>query len=116
VSACYAGGFIEPLRDDNSVVIAAAAADRTSFGCDSGRELTYFGEAYLRDALAKTRSFAAAFDLAKESIARKEAEEKLEPSAPQIWVGPAIARRLQAFEQGEAPAPSIRKCGTSPSC
>jgi hypothetical protein len=57
VSACYSGGFIEPLRDANSIVIAASAPDRTSFGCEAGRDFTYFGEAYFRDALAKTRSF-----------------------------------------------------------
>ncbi len=38
VSACYAGKFIEPLRDDNTIIIAAAAADRTSFGCSDDRE------------------------------------------------------------------------------
>jgi len=98
VAACYAGGFIEPLRDANTIVIAAAAHDRTSFGCGAGRDFTYFGEAYFRDALAKTRSFAAAFDLAKASVTQKESEEKLTPSLPQIWVGPAIAERLKAFK------------------
>jgi Peptidase C13 family len=97
VSACYAGGFIEPLRDANSVVIAAAAPDRTSFGCESGRDFTYFSEAYFRDALAQTRSFTAAFELAKEIVAKKEAAEKLTPSLPQMWVGPAIAERLKNF-------------------
>jgi hypothetical protein len=95
VSACYAGGFIEPLRDANSIVITAAAADRTSFGCETGRDFTYFGEAYFRDALARTRSFTEAFELARSAVAKKEAEEKLTPSAPQIWVGPAIAERLK---------------------
>jgi hypothetical protein len=94
VSACYAGGFIEPLRDANTVVIAAAAADRTSFGCEAGREFTYFGEAYFRDALAKTRSFIAAFQTAKDIVGERERAEKLEPSLPQIWVGAAIAERL----------------------
>ena len=65
VSACYSGGFIEPLRDDNSIVITAAAADRTSFGCEAGRDFTYFGQAFFRDALAKTRSFTEAFDIAR---------------------------------------------------
>jgi hypothetical protein len=95
VSACYAGGFIEPLRDDNSVVITAASADRTSFGCEPGRDFTYFGEAYFRDALARTRSFTRAFDLAKASVAKQEAAEKLVASLPQMWVGPAIAERLK---------------------
>ena len=95
VSACYSGGFIEPLRDDNSIVITAAAPDRTSFGCEAGRDFTYFGEAYFRDALAKTRSFTEAFALAKDIVSRKEAAENLTPSLPQMWVGPAIAERLK---------------------
>ena len=95
ISACYAGGYIEPLRDDNSVVITAAAAERTSFGCETGRDFTYFGEAYFRDALARTRSFTQAFELAKASIAKREAAEGLTASLPQMWVGRAIAERLQ---------------------
>jgi hypothetical protein len=95
VSACYAGGFIEPLRDDNSIVITAAAADRTSFGCEAGRDFTYFGEAYFRDALALTRSFTGAFDAARDIVAKKEAAGKLEPSLPQMWAGPALAARLK---------------------
>jgi hypothetical protein len=97
VSACYAGGFIEPLRDANTIVIAAAAPDRTSFGCEADRDFTYFGEAYFRDALAQTRSFTAAFELAKDLVAKKEAAENLTPSLPQMWVGPAVAERLKNF-------------------
>ena len=51
ISACYAGSFIDALRDDHTIVLAAAAADRTSFGCSDDRDLTYFGEAFYRDAL-----------------------------------------------------------------
>jgi hypothetical protein len=97
VSACYAGGFIEPLRDDNTVVIAAAAADRTSFGCEAGRDFTYFGEAFFRDALARTRSFTEAFEMAKEIVSKKESAENLAPSMPQMWAGAAIAARLKNF-------------------
>jgi hypothetical protein len=95
VSACYSGGYIEPLRDDNSIVITAAAAERTSFGCETGRDFTYFGEAYFRDALARTRSFTQAFELARAAVAKREAQEKLTPSLPQMWVGRALAARLQ---------------------
>jgi hypothetical protein len=95
VSACYSGGYVEPLRDDNTVVIAAAAPDRTSFGCEAGREFTYFGQAYFRDALAQTRSFTQAFEIARELVAKQEAAEELQPSQPQIWVGPGIAERLK---------------------
>jgi peptidase C13-like protein len=95
ISACYAGGYIEPLRDDNSIVVTAAAAERTSFGCETGRDFTYFGEAYFRDALARTPSFTQAFELAKASVAKREAAEGLSASLPQMWVGRAIGERLQ---------------------
>jgi hypothetical protein len=95
VSACYSGGFIEPLRDDNSIVITASSADRSSFGCEPGRDFTYFGEAYFRDALARTRSFLQAFELAKAAVSKQETAEKLTPSLPQIWIGPALAERLK---------------------
>ena len=96
VSACYSGGFIEPLKDANSIVITASAPDRTSFGCEPGRDFTYFGQAYFRDALAHTRSFTQAFDAAKAGVARMEAAEGLDPpSEPQMWVGPAMAERLE---------------------
>jgi peptidase C13-like protein len=101
VSACYAGGYIEPLRDENSIVITASAAERASFGCEVGRDFTYFGEAYFRDALARTRSFTQAFELAKSAVAKREADEGLTPSLPQMWVGRAIAERLK--EPGERP-------------
>jgi hypothetical protein len=99
VSACYAGGYIEPLRDANTVVITAAAPDRSSFGCEHGRDFTYFGEAYFKEALASTRSFTAAFALAKDAVSRKEASEKLEPSQPQMWVGEAIAGQLKKLSE-----------------
>ena len=98
VSACYSGGYIEPLRDANTVVITAAAPDRTSFGCEAGRDFTYFGQAFFRDALAKTRSFTHAFDLAKDIVTQQETSEKLTPSMPQIWVGPAVAERLRVLD------------------
>jgi hypothetical protein len=97
VSACYSGGYIEPLRDANTVVITAAAPDRSSFGCEAGRDFTYFGQAFFRDALARTRSFTAAFELAKEIVTRQETAEKLTPSMPQMWVGAEIAARLKQF-------------------
>jgi peptidase C13-like protein len=94
VSACYSGGFVEPLRDDNSIVITAAAPDRSSFGCEAGRDFTYFGQAFFRDALARTRSFVEAFELARALVSKQEAEEKLTPSAPQMAAGAAIAQQL----------------------
>jgi hypothetical protein len=57
VSACYSGGFLDVLKDDDSLIITASLRDRTSFGCGADRDFTYFGEAYFRDSLKHTISF-----------------------------------------------------------
>lgn len=101
ISACYAGGFIEPLRDPHTMVIAAAAPDRQSFGCENGRDFTYFGEAFFKDGLAQTDTFAAAFERAKERVAQREIAEQKTPSQPQIWIGERIAERLRAIEESK---------------
>jgi hypothetical protein len=95
VSACYSGGFVEPLRDDNTIVITAAAPDRTSFGCEAGRDFTYFGQAFFRDALARTASFTEAFEIARQLVSQQEEAERLPASLPQIAVGRAIAELLK---------------------
>ncbi|HJV65419.1 MAG TPA: C13 family peptidase [Geomonas sp.] len=99
VSACYAGGFIEPLKDDNTVVITAADADHESFGCGNGENFTWFGEAYVNDALRHTFSFTKAFKEARKSIRTWENEQGETASNPQMWVGKAIAPKLTALEK-----------------
>jgi hypothetical protein len=57
VSACYSGGFVNSLKDENTLVISASAVDKNSFGCSNEAEWTYFGKAYFDEALRKTHSF-----------------------------------------------------------
>lgn len=95
ISACYAGSFIDALRDPNTVIITAAAADRTSFGCSDDRDLTYFGEAFYRDALPGAASLRQAFEMAVDEIAERERKEDIEASKPQAYFGEAIERRLE---------------------
>lgn len=97
VSACYAGVFIGPLADDHTLVITAAAADKTSFGCADENDFTYFGRAYFVDALGGTESFIDAFDVAKQRVTERERAEKQEPSEPQIAIGSQIRAKLDAF-------------------
>jgi len=99
VSACYSGGFVEPLRDPYTLVATAAASDRTSFGCDTAATFTYFGQAVLEEQLAAGRSFVDAFTAARKAIAAREAREGLEPSLPQLEVGAAIADKLAQWQQ-----------------
>jgi hypothetical protein len=100
ISACYAGGFIEPLRNARTLVITAAAADRTSFGCASDSDLTYFGEAFYRDALPSADSLRHAFDTAKTAIAAREQAEGETPSNPQAWFGTEIEAHLAKLTHG----------------
>ena len=90
VSACHSGSFIPALADARTLVIAAARADRSSFGCNDKREWTYFGEAYFNQALRKETSFKKAFKQASELIKKWESSEKLLPSLPQMKGGEAL--------------------------
>jgi hypothetical protein len=105
ISACYAGGFIDSLRDDHTIVITAAAADRTSFGCSSDSDLTYFGEAFYRDALPEAASLRDAFEKAKTAIAARERTEGETPSNPQAYFGFDVEAHLAAAGERDARGP-----------
>ncbi|HET9034100.1 MAG TPA: C13 family peptidase [Dokdonella sp.] len=109
VNACFSGGFIDALRDDSSMVITAARSDRSSFGCGSESEITYFGNAFLADALNETTSITEAFAKAKATVAEWEARDDVEePSEPQIASSPGIEAKLDAWREGlpaHAPVP-----------
>lgn len=99
ISACYSGSFIDELRDDHTLVITAARSDRSSFGCSSERDWTYFGEAYFDQALRREWSFIAAFEEAAKTIAAREKAEHLKASLPQIDIGRDIAVKLAELER-----------------
>jgi hypothetical protein len=98
VSACFSGAFVEPLEDDNTIILTAAAADRTSFGCSDDNDLTYFGEAFYRDALPQAPSLRAAFEAARTAIQERETRERETPSEPQAYFGKAIEQKLADIE------------------
>lgn len=104
VSSCYAGGFIDPLKDDHTLIVTAADATHESFGCTYGEGFTWFGRAYFDEALRRTRSFTAAFAEARETIRQWEKRDGETPSNPQIWVGKAIAGKLARLEKRLAAA------------
>jgi hypothetical protein len=90
VSACHSGSFIPALASPTRLVIAAARADRTSFGCDDRREWTFFGDAYFNKALREETSFKRAFERAKRLVTQWESSERLTPSLPQMMGGEAL--------------------------
>lgn len=107
VSACFSGGFLEPLADPNTIVITAAREDRSSFGCGMASDITWFGKAFLVDALNRERDPVKAFALATADIAARERADELTPSEPQIHVGSEIGQRLPGWIEALPPAAPV---------
>jgi len=105
ISACFAGGFIEPLKDANTLVITAADALHSSFGCNEGSDYTWFSRALYDEALRETFSFAKAFEMAKKTVSDRERAEGYAPSNPQIFVGEAMRKKLALLEERLAARP-----------
>jgi hypothetical protein len=107
VSACFSGHFIAPfLSDPGALVLTAAGADRTSFGCEPNREWTYFGDALFNHALRGGAGLVESYNDALKLIStweddlrakwqalpaaqKKQSPEPL-PSNPQSNVGDAV--------------------------
>lgn len=97
VSACYSGGFIPALRDPYTLIITAARSDRTSFGCGNDSQITWFGKAFLTEALNQTNDFHDAYLRARTTIAGWEKRDGETPSEPQYWAGAEIQKKLDAW-------------------
>ena len=108
VSACYSGGFVPVLKAANRMIITAARHDRPSFGCGNTDSATWFGRAFLVEALNVGNDFAKAFDMASNSVRQRELEQDELPSQPQFFAGKAITpvlARWQARLPASAPVP-----------
>lgn len=98
ISACYAGVFVPMLASDDSVVITAASAERTSFGCRADSDWTFFGDALINHGLRKRQSLSDANSEAISLIAKWETLRDLPPSEPQIEIGVDAARWLGVLD------------------
>ena len=100
LSACYAGGFLDALKDERTLVIAAARQDRRSFGCTAEAELTWFGRAFFKDALGASASFEDAFARTVALVNEREAKEKIADNArslPQMLSPGPIREQLRRW-------------------
>jgi len=87
ISACYSGVFIPRLANPNVLVITAADADHSSFGCRDKAKWTYFGNAFFNVALRKAKSLKDAFVVARALVRNHERREHFEPSNPLLAGG-----------------------------
>lgn len=99
ISACFSGSWISRLATDDTIVMTAASADRTSFGCAEDRPLTYFGDAFLNGPLSRGASLAESFEGAKKTVTKWEQDEQLLNSLPQVFVG----KNMEAFWTAAVP-------------
>jgi hypothetical protein len=101
VSACFSGGWTGPLGGDTTLVMTAADATQTSYGCGKLSELTFFGRAVFDEQLRKTHSFEQAFAAAVPVIRQREQEAGKADgfSNPQISVGEKIRPVLRSLAQ-----------------
>jgi hypothetical protein len=86
--------FLDELKNDTTAIITAADATHTSFGCEADRDLTWFGEAFLKDALPSSPSLEEAFRKATVLIAHREEAAHETHSNPQLYVGPLMRAKL----------------------
>ena len=94
VSACHSGVFVDALKSETTAVITASDAAHDSFGCDDDRELTWFGEALLKDSLPGNASLEDAFHKAAGLIAHREDAEHRTHSNPQLYMGELMQKKL----------------------
>ena len=101
LQACFSGQFVPALKDPNSIVVTAAAADRSSFGCGAGNDWTYFGDALINHAFRQPISLDAQLRRATILIGAAEDRDQLTPSNPQVSTGADSAKWLSRLEQRE---------------
>jgi len=99
LSACYSGIFLPLLTNENSVIVTAAASNRTSFGCAPGNDWTFFGDALINNGLRKPQPFNKATEEAAGLIGSWETSKQLLPSRPQTFVGDKANAWLGPLEE-----------------
>ncbi len=87
VSACYSGVFVPVLSAPHRMIMAAARADRTSFGCSAEAQYPYFDGCILTS-LPIADDFVHLASLARRCVAQREQAERLTPpSEPVTQIG-----------------------------
>jgi hypothetical protein len=90
VSGCYSGVFARaPMAAPNRVILTAARADRSSFGCAADQTYTDY-DACLLASLARAANWRAVFADTRACVGRREHQLGETPSLPQAWFGGAV--------------------------
>lgn len=98
ISACYSGVFLPALAGVETVIVTAAASDRSSFGCVAENDWTFFGDALVNRALRKPQPLGSAVSEAIAQISGWETKAGLKPSLPQQSIGAEAQKWLAPLE------------------
>ncbi len=90
ISACYSGIFIGPLAHPNRVVLTAASATNTSFGCSPEATYTYW-DGCLIDHFNQASTWEDLYRRVTGCIEGKESAAGVTPSRPQAHFGADVA-------------------------
>ncbi len=95
VSACYSGVFLEGgMKAADRLILTAASADRTSFGCGQTDRYPYFDDCLLSQ-LPDARDVFELGRAAQTCVVRREVLTGAHPpSEPQLFLGNAFKERL----------------------
>ncbi len=110
LSACFSGGFIDEISDDNTLIMTAASAKKTSFGCADDSLFTYFGKAYFKESLKPGVDFEQAFYQARNLVEAWEKEQKITPSEPQIKPNERVTHQVKRWLEstGSVELPNLK--------
>jgi Peptidase C13 family len=101
LQACFSGQFVRALRSPTTIVVTAAAEDRSSFGCQAGNDWTFFGDALVNHAFRQPLPLDIQLRRASALIAAAESREQLMPSNPQVSTGADTGKWLSRLEERE---------------
>ncbi|MCF2871916.1 C13 family peptidase [Octadecabacter sp. G9-8] len=90
LQACFSGSLIDELRSPNRIIMTAASADRSSFGCNPESDNTWFIRSLNRAMLevgAQGGSWEQIFARTRALVAADEAANGYPASNPQRFVG-----------------------------
>jgi hypothetical protein len=97
LSACFSGVFLPAIAAPNRMVLTAARADRSSFGCGASDRYPYFDDCFLH-VFPTTHDFAALGPAVQACVARRERETGMSPpSEPQLSIGAALRPLLPLY-------------------
>jgi len=105
VSACHSGSLIPELGHPKRWIMTAAAADRSSYGCQFHGKQTYFIQGLLGTLSGPDMGLDAWYSAASKRVRAGEDAAKLKPSLPQLWVGSAVEHYRQSLATFWQPRP-----------